>query len=149
MRKEQFTRFNHIMQGIERIYEDYAKSVGLTYMSLTVLEIIYYAETPCTQKEICEITHYNKQIVNSIIKSFSEKGYLDFQEVASDRRNKYVLLTSVGKTYADGILLPLGEIEQNALSVLSDKEGERLLNTLQRCYEGYQKASAHLTDTNS
>ena len=46
MLKRQLARFNHIMQGIERVYENYAKSVGLTYMSLTVLEIISYNETP-------------------------------------------------------------------------------------------------------
>lgn len=141
MLKRQLASFNHIMQGIERIYEDYAKSVGLTYMSLTVLQIISYAETPCTQKEICEQSHYNKQIVNSIIKGFSVKGYLAFREVESDRRNKQVLLTESGKAYAEKILSPLWEIEQKAVTVLADTEREKLLDMLERCYEGYRKAT--------
>ena len=140
MLKRQLARFNHIMQGIERVYEDYAKSVGLTYMSLTVLEIICYNETPPTQKEICEQSHYNKQIVNSIIKGFADKGYLEFCEVESDRRNKQVLLTDSGKAYAAETLSPLWEIEQKAVTVLSDKERENLLNMLERCYSGYRKA---------
>lgn len=140
MLKRQLARFNHIMQGIERIYEDYAKSVGLTYMSLTVLQIIGYAQTPCTQKEICEQSHYNKQIVNSIIKGFSDKGYLAFREVESDRRNKHVLLTEDGKAYFDSILAPLWEIEQKAVTVLSEQERDDLLNMLERCYDGYKEA---------
>ena len=141
MLKRQLARFNHIMQGIERVYEDYAKSVGLTYMSLTVLEIISYNETPPTQKEICKQSHYNKQIVNSIIKGFTDKGYLEFREVESDRRNKQVLLTDSGKAYADEILNPLWEIEQKAVTVLSDKEREKLLDMLERCFDAYRTAT--------
>ena len=142
MLKRQLARFNHIMQGIEKVYEDYAKSVGLTYMSLAVLQIICYAETPPTQKEICEQSHYNKQIVNSIIKGFTDKGYLEFREVKSDRRNKQVLLTDSGKSYSDDILSPLWEIEQKAVTVLSDEDREKLLTMLKSCYEGYLAAAA-------
>ena len=146
MLKRQLARFNHIMQGIERIYEDYAKSVGLTYMSLTVLQIISYAETPCTQKEICEQSHYNKQIVNSIIRGFTDKGYLAFREVESDRRNKHVLLTEKGKAYATEILAPLCGIEQKAITVLSKKERESLLDMLEKCYHGYLKAQLKIKE---
>lgn len=141
MLKVQLARFNHIMQGIERVYEDYAKSVGLTYMSLTVLEIICNAKTPPTQKEICEQSHYNKQIVNSIIKGFTDKGYLTFKEVETDRRNKQVLLTDSGKGYANEILAPLWEIEKKAVAVLSEKERDFLLDVLERCYDGYCEAT--------
>ena len=141
MLKRQLARFNHIMQGIEKVYEDYAKSVGLTYMSLTVLQIICYAEIPPTQKEICEQSHYNKQIVNSIIKGFTDKGYLEFREVESDRRNKQVLLTDSGRAYADKILSPLWEIEKKALSVLSNEEWNTGLQILERCYESFTNAS--------
>lgn len=139
MLKKQFARFNHLMQGIEKFYEEYAKSVGLTYMSLTVLQTIYHAETPCTQKEICALSHYNKQMVNTIVKNFAESGYVQFTEVQEDRRNKYVLLTETGKAYADMIMLPLEEMEEKALAVLSEGERDEMLVMLERCYEGYRR----------
>lgn len=142
MPKNQFSQFNKIMLGIEKIYEDYAKSIGLTYMSLTVLQIIYYSHKTCTQKNICEDSHYNKQIVNSIIKAFYDKGYIELKEMPEDRRNKNVTLTSSGRKYADDILLPLSEIEKKALSVISDNEKEQLVSLLSRCYEGYKSAAA-------
>ena len=138
MLKKQLARFNHLMQGIEKCYEEYAKRVGLTYMSLTVLEIIYHAETPCTQKGICALSHYNKQVVNTIVKNFAENGYVQFTEVPEDRRNKYVLFTESGKSYADTIILPLEEMEEKALTVLSEKERAKMLDMLERCYEGYK-----------
>ena len=141
MLKKQLEKFNHIMQGIEKFYEDYAKSKGLTYMSLTVLEIIYYSEKPCTQKEICGLCHYGKQIVNTIVKGFSDKGYLVLAEAESDRRNKHISLSECGKAYADSIMKPLWEIEKKALSVLSDSKRELLIEMLGRCYEGFRSAS--------
>ena len=139
MLREQLTKFNSIMQGIERFYEDYAKSVGLTYMSLTVLEIIYYAPNPITQKEICEESHYIKQMVNTIVKNFYENGYIEFKEVESDRRNKYVIFTSNGKEYADKIMKPLMEREEKAIAVLSNEERNEMINMMERCYMEYQK----------
>lgn len=139
MLKKQLAQFNRIMQGIEMFYEDYAKSVGLTYMSFTVLEIIYHAECYHTQKEISEVSHYNKQVVNSIVKNFCEAGYVEFSEVAEDRRNKYVILTELGKEYADKIMKPLEKLEQKAISVLSEEEREMMLMILERCYDGYKK----------
>ena len=139
MLKRQLARFNHIMQGIEKFYEIYAKSAGLTCMSLTVLEILYHAESPCTQKEICGFSHYNKQVVNTIVKSFYQKGYVEFCAVLDDRRNKHVLLTESGKQYADKIMEPLMEIEEKALSVLSDDERLAMLEMLERCYNGYKR----------
>ena len=139
MLRKQLEQFNRIMQGIEKFYEDYAKSVGLSYMSLTVLQILYHTENPITQKEICAESHYNKQVVNTIVKNFYESGYVSFEEVPKDRRNKYVLFTERGKAYADEIMIPLGKKEDNALLVLSEEEREKMLYMLKRCYEGVQK----------
>lgn len=147
MPKNQFSQFNKIMLGIEKIYEDYAKSIGLTYMSLTVLQIIYHSDKPCTQKNICEDSHYNKQIVNSIIKNFYDKGYIELKETPEDRRNKSISFTVSGRKYADEILVPLSKIEEKALSVISDSEKEQLVSLLGRCYEGYKSASAEKNKT--
>ena len=140
MLKNYFSQFNHIMLGIEKIYENYAKSTGLTYMSLTVLQIIYHSDKPCTQKNICESSHYNKQIVNSIIKGFYDKGFVELKEASEDRRNKSISFTAVGKKYADEILLPLSEIEEKALAEISDNEKEQLITLLKKCFSGYKSA---------
>lgn len=146
MWRKQLAQFNHIMQGIENIYEDYAKSVGITYMSLVVLELIYHTDEPYTQKDICNLSHYNKQVVNSIIKSFYDKGYIALKEVPDDRRNKHILLTESGQAYTDKIMQPLWKLEQQALSVLTDDERNQLLSLLGRCYEGYKKAEINVSE---
>ena len=51
--REQLRQFFDIMDSIEDLYETYAKSVGLTYAGLLVLDIIYDTPENCTQKFIC------------------------------------------------------------------------------------------------
>ena len=53
-------------------YEDYAKSVGLSYTSLSVLEAIY-AQPDCTQKQLCQTCFLPKQTVNSALKKLVEE----------------------------------------------------------------------------
>ena len=142
--RSQMAQFNTSLHTIEKIYEDYAKSVGLTYMSLTVLHIICDCpvDEPCTQKLISEKSHYNKQVVNVIIKGFYENGYVQLDEMPEDRRNKQIVLTEKGKIYAEKILSPLWGIEERALSVLKDSERVYLLDMLARCADGYKDAFA-------
>lgn len=138
MLRKQLMEFNEIMQGIERIYENYAKSVGLTYMSFTVLSILYHSEHQITQKEICAQCHYSKQIVNTIIKGFHEKKYVSYEAVPEDKRNKYIVFTESGRQYADEIMLPIIEVEEKAMSALSDKERTQMLAMLDKCYGAYR-----------
>ena len=138
MLRKQLMEFTEIMQGIERIYEDYAKSSGLTYMSFTVLSILYHSDRKITQKEICAQCHYSKQIVNTIIKGFYEKQHISYEAVPEDKRNKYIVFTESGKQYADEIMLPIIEIEEKAMSALSNKERMQMLEMLDKCYGAYR-----------
>lgn len=61
-------------------YEDYAKSVGLSYTSLSVLEAIY-AQPDCTQKQLCQTCFLPKQTVNAVVTSFYKKGWVRLEEV--------------------------------------------------------------------
>ena len=63
-------------QNMDNAYEDYARSKGLTYLSLMVLEEIYELGGGCTQKRISEDTHYPKQSINLVIKAFLKDGVL-------------------------------------------------------------------------
>lgn len=101
-------------QSLGRVYEEYAKSRGLTYMSFIVLEIIYTHPDRCTQKLICERTLYTKQSVSSIIKTFWKQGYVVLQEDEADRRNKKIMFTEEGKKYADEIIGEYFSVEKEA-----------------------------------
>ncbi len=59
-------------QDMDRAYEAYAKAKGLNYLSLMVLEEIYELGENCMQKQISEDTHYPKQSIHLVVKSFQK-----------------------------------------------------------------------------
>lgn len=124
-------RFTEKWQSLGWVYEEYAKSRGLTYMSFIVLEIIYTHPDRCTQKLICERTLYTKQSVNSIIKTFWKQGYVVLKEDETDRRNKKIILTDEGKKHADEIIGEYLSVEKEAMERLSSDQWEQLVGMVQ------------------
>ena len=77
-------------------YEENAKSVGLSYASLSVLSTAYSVKN-CTQKTLCELCFLPKQSVHSIITAFYQKGWIYLQELPEDRRTKIIHFTDKGR----------------------------------------------------
>ena len=130
MTQEQEQRFYDLMQKIDRLYETYARARGMTYMSMTVLESICTLQDGCTQKRICEETHYPKQSVNLIVKAFWQEGYVSLEELTEDRRNKRIVLTEKGRAYAEQSVGELWRIDEHAAAQLTDSQREELLRLL-------------------
>lgn len=131
-------RFCEIMQKIDRLYEEFAKSKGLTYMSMTVLETICVHPDDCTQKLISEATHYPKQSVNLIVKSFLDSGYVTLTELPEDRRNKRVALTERGHAFAEETVGELWAIDKTASGQITPRQGEELLRLLTIYTDAYE-----------
>jgi len=112
-------------------YEDYAKSVGLSYTSLCILNAIYETDG-CTQKQLCSLCFLPKQTVNAAVTGFYDKGWLRMQELPEDRRNKALHLTELGRSEAGHILSRLRDCDRIAMSSLTESEQEQLLSLTRR-----------------
>ncbi len=124
--KEQSEQLFKFHVEISGVYNEYAKSCGLTYASLKALAIIL--EVPqCSQKTITQYTYLPKQTVNAIIKSLIKQNILaPLVESEKDKRNKLIKLTKEGKKIAKDVIERAKEIEYRAL----DSIGEEKRNTL-------------------
>lgn len=112
-------------------YEDYAKSVGLSYTSLCILNAIYETDG-CTQKQLCSLCFLPKQTVNAAVTGFYDKGWLRMQELPEDRRNKALHLTELGRSEAGRILSRLRDCDRIAMGLLTEDEQEQLLSLTRR-----------------
>ncbi len=124
-------------QNMDQVYEDYARSKGLNYLSLVVLEEIYELGEDCTQKKISEDIRYPKQSVNLVIRSFLQDGYVTLKELPTNRKVKQILLTEKGRKLCQDIVVPLIQKEEAALSGMGEQESKellRLLSLYSRCY---------------
>ena len=112
-------------------YEDYAKSVGLSYTSLCILNAIYETDG-CTQKQLCSLCFLPKQTVNAAVTGFYDKGWLRMQELPEDRRNKALHLTEFGRNEAGRILSRLRDCDRIAMCLLTEDEQAQLLSLTRR-----------------
>ena len=118
-------------QNMDNAYEAYAKSKGLTYLSLMVLDEIYALGDGCTQKQISEDTHYPKQSINLVVKSFLEDGIIELRELPENRKNKGITLTEKGRQLCDDVIVPLLCQEEAAMHEMGEKESAELLRLVE------------------
>ena len=121
------------------IYSRYAKKFGLTANELFVLDIIWFADAGCTQKEICVRLSANKQTVAAIIGRFSQKGYLTLREEGGDRRNKRILFTEQGREYARAIIPPAADAENAAMADMDIAQSRELVRLTVQFSENMEK----------
>ena len=94
--QDQIRQYRACPQEWNASYEEYAKSVGLSYTSLSLLSAIYGTEQ-CPQKLLSERCLLPKQTVNAVITAFYQKGWVRLEELPKDRRNKAIHLTDLGR----------------------------------------------------
>ena len=123
--------FCDITKQINGVYEEYAKSVGLSYTSLYVLHMIALNEK-CTQKYIAEQMYLPKQTINSVISSFCKQGLIELTELPEDRRHKALHLTNEGKKFANAILPKIEQAERRSIEQFEDNERKALFRLIKK-----------------
>ena len=124
-------------QNMDNAYEEYAKSKGLTYLSLMVLEEIYELGDGCTQKQISDNTHYPKQSINLVVKAFLEDGIVELKELPENRKNKGITFTGKGQRLCTEVVLPLLRQEEQSMAELGEAEAKELMRLIELYGKSY------------
>lgn len=136
---ELIKRYCSYLQEWNASYEEYARSVGLSYTALSILSALYKTEN-CTQKILCEQCFLPKQTVNAAVTAFYKKGWVRLEEMPEDRRNKTIHFTEEGKAEAERIVSKIRQCEQYAMENLTEEERQVLLCATQKYVAGCKKA---------
>jgi DNA-binding MarR family transcriptional regulator len=136
-KKALFSALKEAWHKMDCLFNSYAKSKGLNFPTVLVLQLLHDSTEVYTQKDICEKLGLPKQLVFSIIKPFWEQGYVELRE-AKDRRNKEVIITEKGMEYAVSILQPLEEAEANAWANFSDEELIKFVKTMSEYVDAFE-----------
>lgn len=115
-------RFYLQWQKLNHVYEDYAKTHDLTYISMFILQLLDGKGT--TQKELCDTLYFPKQTVNKVIFSFEKRGYVTLTENPQDRRSRSIVLTEKGKVFQKKVISHIEQAELQAFTFLSEQEQE-------------------------
>ena len=121
------------------MYDEYAKSNGILMKTFLVLNVLFYAKNGMTQKEICDRTCQSKQTVSLIIKNLVDDGYVTLSESAEDKRNKTVLMTDAGRSYAEKPVRHITNAEDTAMSMFTPEEQQTLIDLSRRFTRNLEK----------
>lgn len=127
--KKQQRDFYFVWSQINILYRKWAEHFGLNYTTL----MIFYGlalHGSMTQKNICDFYGFPKQTVNGIVHDLTKSGYVVLETNTKDKREKLVVLTETGTSYAKNLLEPLYQAEQYAFSTIGDKKIEQMLDTI-------------------
>ena len=122
---KELTRYYSIWQEINYIYDEWAKSHGISVSYLLVLAAIDEAQDECTQKKISQRYMIPKQTVNAALKDLEQKGYVVLHPMLKDKRNKQISFTEIGQAYADSILNELRRVELSAIEKIGSERMRR------------------------
>ena len=110
---------------INGLYSAFARERGLSYHALFILYAIYHSGDGCTPTEISNRWLIPKQTVNSVLRSFDQRGFVRYETCPRDRRGKQISLTPAGREYARPLLEGLYAAETAALEKMG-AEAHRL-----------------------
>lgn len=113
------------------LFENYARQNGINSKSLLVFMWIYNNPDGLTQGCIAKHTYSTKQVVQSIITTYLQKGWLYLEQLQTDKRKKLVKMTDLGNKEIAALIEPLNEYEAQAMSVLTAEQQKVLLEATQ------------------
>lgn len=117
------------------LYVKWSADHGISYTELSVLYALVTKGT-ITQKAICDFYGLPKQTVNHCIQDFAREKYIRLESNEQDKREKNIILTETGETFARNTLESLFKIEEYICRNISPEkfmeaiETRELFNTL-------------------
>lgn len=120
----------HISE-MDNLVELWVEKLGLSYNHFAVLYSLANAqEGQCTQKQICEEWYLPKQTVFNICKAYREKGWLEFSEGQSDKREKIMRLTVEGKQQAEPVYQATTAMFEQVFEAFGKKKTTQLFSLM-------------------
>lgn len=133
MNRSKINKIYDAVKNVDRAYEVWASSHGLTLYEMQIYYVILEnGGCAITQKDLCTKLDAPKTSINSIIKKQLNANRIEMEVNPTNKREKIIILTHEGKKFAEDIILPLFKYEEEALSFISDNEFETAVSVQTR-----------------
>lgn len=120
-------QYNALWIETNQLYETWARQRGMSLHELLVILSIVEADGTVLQKNICQRFVIPKQTVSAIIKTLTDRGWLELRISEQDRRSRNLCLTPVGSAQAAQIAQALQEHEAQVWLRLGLDRAEQLI----------------------
>lgn len=117
--RKKFKRMMVLISRIDEVYYRALKSIGIKDNLFVLLYAIYDGET-YSQKRICDEWLIPKTTLNTIVNECVREGYVEL--VPSGGREKKIVLTEAGRTFAESVLEPIFKAESRTAQWLEESD---------------------------
>lgn len=127
--REAIDRINRCMNRIDGLYYMASRKLGVKDNTLLLFYVLNDGKVH-SQKEICEEWLIPRTTINTVVKEAVNKGYVRLEH-SGHTREKTIMLTEAGKTYADRLLQKVFAAEEQALERTLQEFSPELLKGLE------------------
>lgn len=122
---------NHRLKENDDWYQQTAKQLGLPDSAFWILYMLYDYRDGVTQSEICSLSCFPKQTINSSLKKLENDGIIKLVQGA-DGRSKKIILTAAGHELMKKTIIKVRRTEHEALNRMTDDEKDILISALDK-----------------
>lgn len=127
--REAIDQINRCMNRIDGLYYMASRKLGVKDNTLLLFYVLNDGKVH-SQKEICEECLIPRTTINTVVKEAVNKGYVRLEH-SDHTREKNIMLTEAGKTYADRLLQKVFAAEEQALEITLQEFSPELLKGLE------------------
>ena len=122
--------FNRMLNGLDRIYSEFARTCGLSDCAYWMLVDTSTAGGSIAVSRLTSEWFYSKQTINSAINTLTARGFATLEFAEGSRKNKGVSLTEEGRRFAERYALPALKAEQRTFGALEPCEQREIMRLI-------------------
>lgn len=127
---EDLREYNILFREMDELYHELAAGMGLSDSAFFILYAIAEIGDGCLQKDISDRYFLSKKTIHSSIQNLKLKGYLTLEQ--GKGRNRHIHLTEAGERLMNDKILPVMEMESQALADMSQEERSQMLSLMRK-----------------
>lgn len=135
-------KVKYLLRILNNIDIQYIRTVRQMGYKANMFWLLYSLDNnePMSQKKICEDWNMAKTTLNTLVKECEQSGYITFEAIKGQRREKAIILTESGKKYTKQIMNKMYKAEEEAFYSMENgdefiKLAEEFLNNLKTSFK--------------
>ena len=139
---EELREYNILFREMDELYHDLAVGMGLSDSAFFILYAIAEIGDGCLQKDISDRYFLSKKTIHSSIQNLKSRGFLTLEQGRG--RNRHIHLTKEGERLMNDKILPVMEMESQALADMSQEERRELLRLMKKYIQLFREKTETL-----
>ena len=139
--KSDLKELNSLYKEWFEIYHKISAKLGLSDSEFLIIYALVELKLN-RQKDIADYYCVSKQTINSAVKKLVKTGIIELKQAKG--RDMQIIFTQAGKSFAQEKIIPIVNVEKNALVAMGPKESQELLRLTRKHLDIFKKHTTQI-----